>query len=97
MEDFYIDINDDTLKKLDFTISQIVGKIEYEYQNEDELYKLIVYTTLIARVAIHERESLKLFKDDIEMIKKMISKKELLQRLSEEELEDLKGQLEFFL
>lgn len=97
MEDFYLEINDGTLKNLGFTIPQIVEKMEYEIQNEDELFKLIFYTTLIARVAIHERESLKLFKNDIEMIKKMISKKELLQQLSEKELEDLKDQLEYFL
>lgn len=97
LEDFYLEINGGTLRNLGFTIPQIVEKMEYDIQNQCELFKLIYYTTLTTRIAIHERESLKFFKGDIEMIKKMVSKKELLQKLSEKELEDLKDQLEFFL
>lgn len=46
MEDFYVGINDETLKKLGFKIPQIVGKIKYKCENEGELYKLIAYTMI---------------------------------------------------
>ncbi|HAT4126577.1 hypothetical protein ACSXCO_14820 (plasmid) [Clostridium perfringens] len=86
MEDFY----ESLLGFKDFTIEQVADNCMLDYDSEDELHNLIKYTTLVTRVATHENRSLKNFKEEIEEINKLYSKKKILECLSEDELEDLK-------
>ena len=81
-----------------YTIGQSAGRCFVEFYNEitlNNIESLIVYSTVIARVAKHEKNVLDLFKKEVKSMNDLANEKDIFNVVKTDEVETLKEDVDY--
>ncbi|MBD7912479.1 MULTISPECIES: hypothetical protein [Clostridium] len=81
-----------------YTIGQSAGRCFVEFYNElnlNNIESLIVYSTVLARVARHEKSVLNSLGKELEEMNKLLVQNDIFNNISDDEVEALKEDIDY--